>query len=447
MSRNFFDLEGAGTTLSRECISGVTTFLTMSYIIFVQPAVLSACGMDFGAVMVATCVASAIATFVMGLYANYPIALAPAMGHNFYFAFTVCGSVAAGGFGYSWEVALAAVFVSGTLFIVLSFWGMRELIITVVPRSLKNAIAVGIGLLVALVGLEWSGLVVAKPGTLVGLGEIGSSPVLASTVGLLVMAVLIVKGVRGAIIIGMSVSLVIGLLTGMVQYDGVLSAPPSVAPTFLKLDLASLFTSTSVFTVIFIFFFLDLFDTVGTLIGVSEQAGFMVDGQLPRARKALLSDAFGTVSGALLGTSTVTSYIESASGISEGGRTGLSNMVTGTLFLLSLFLYPLARMIGGGYAVSEGVVLYPVIAPALILVGSFMFKGIVQIRWEDPVDALPSFITILIMPLTFSITDGIAFGFITYSILSIVRGGLRETHWLVHVISCLFCVRYAFLFG
>jgi AGZA family xanthine/uracil permease-like MFS transporter len=447
MNSSFFDLEKAGTTLSRELISGVTTFMTMSYIIFVQPAVLSACGMDFGAVMVATCIASAIATFVMGLYANYPIALAPAMGHNFYFAFTVCGAAAMGGLGYRWEAALAAVFVSGALFIILSFWGMRELILTVVPNSLKNAIAVGIGLLIALVGLEWSGLVVAKPGTLVGIGELGSPPVLASIVGLFVMSALLVVGVRGAIIIGMFVSLMIGLMTGMVRYEGILSIPPSVSPTLFKLDIVSLFSSTGVFTVIFIFFFLDLFDTVGTLIGVSEQAGFIVDGKLPRARKALLADAVGTVSGSLLGTSTVTSYIESASGISEGGRTGLSNMVTGFLFLLALFLHPLAKMVGGGYALGEGILLYPVIAPALIIVGSFMFKGIVRIDWDKPTEALPAFLTIVIMPLTFSITDGIAFGFIAYSILTVVKGGLREAHWLVHVISFLFLVRYVFLFN
>jgi len=448
MKTSFSDtLSSAGTSLSTEFISGVTTFMTMSYIIFVQPTVLQAAGMDFGAVMVATCIASAVATFVMGLIANYPIALAPAMGHNFYFAFTVCGTVAMGGLGYRWETALAAVFVSGALFIILSFWGMRELILTVVPQSLKNAIAVGIGLLIALVGLEWSGLVVAKPGTLVGLGELGSPPVIASIIGLFVMSVLLVMRVRGAIILGMLVSLVIGLFTGMVRFWGIVSAPPSITPTFFKLDIVSLFSSTGIVTVIFVFFFLDLFDTVGTLIGVSEQAGFLIDGKLPRARRALLADAIGTVTGSLLGTSTITSYIESASGISEGGRTGLSNMVTGSLFLLSLFLYPLAKMVGGGFVTPAGTTLYPVIAPALILVGSFMFKGITRISWDDPGEALPAFITILIMPLTFSITDGIAFGFIAYSILSMVKGGLGRAHWLVHVISFLFLLRYVFLFN
>ncbi len=447
MKKDFFDLERSGTGWSTEFVSGLTTFMTMSYIIFVQPAVLSACGMDFGAVMVATCIASAVATFIMGIFANYPIALAPAMGHNFYFAFTVCGTAAMGGLGYGWETALAAVFVSGALFIILSFWGMRELIITVVPQSLKNAIAVGIGLLITLVGLEWSGLVVAKKGTIVGLGELGSLPVFASVFGLFIMAVLLVVGVRGAIIYGMLGSLILCLSTGMVSYEGIFSTPPSITPTLLELDLAALFTSTGVFSVIFIFFFLDLFDTVGTLIGVSEQAGFMREGKLPRARRALLADAVGTVTGSLLGTSTVTSYIESASGISEGGRTGLSNIVTGCLFLLALFLFPLARMIGGGYETPEGLTLYPVIAPALILVGSFMFKGVTRIAWDDTVESLPAFITIVIMPLTFSITDGIAFGFIAYSVLSTVRRGLTGAHWLVHVISLLFIMRYVFLFG
>jgi AGZA family xanthine/uracil permease-like MFS transporter len=445
MSSGMFDLEGRGTTPGREVISGVTTFMTMSYIIFVQPAVLSACGMDFGAVMVATCLSSAIATFVMGFLANYPIALAPAMGHNFYFAFTVCGTVAMGGLGFRWETALAAVFVSGALFLILSFWGMREFIMTVVPRSIKSAIAVGIGLLIALVGLEWSGIVVDKPGTLVGLGDLGSTPVLISFAGLAVMAALLAMRIRGAIVIGMCISLFIGLLSGIVKYEGLVSAPPSIAPTLLKLDFSGLFSGTGILTVIFIFFFLDLFDTIGTLIGVSEQAGFMVDGKLPRARKALLADAVGTVSGALLGTSTVTSYIESASGIAEGGRTGLSNMVTGLLFIFALFLYPLAKMIGGGFPATEGVFLYPVIAPALIVVGSFMFKGIAKIEWNDFTEALPAFITIVIMPLTFSITEGIAFGFIAYSLLCTVKGEWRRAHWFVHLISVLFLIRYIFL--
>jgi AGZA family xanthine/uracil permease-like MFS transporter len=445
MSEKLFDLAGAGTTPGREVIAGVTTFMTMSYIIFVQPAVLSACGMDFGAVMVATCVSSAIATFVMGFLANYPIALAPAMGHNLYFAFTVCGTVAMGGLGYRWETALAAVFVSGALFLILSFWGMRELIMSVVPQSLKSAIAVGIGLLIALVGLEWAGIVVDKPGTLVGLGDLGTVPVLISFAGLAVMSTLMAMGVRGAIVIGMCVSLLIGLFSGVVTYEGVVSAPPSISPTFFKLDIGSLFSGTGILTVIFIFFFLDLFDTIGTLIGVSEQAGFMIDGRLPRARKALLADAVGTVSGAIMGTSTVTSYIESASGISEGGRTGLSNLVTGMFFLLALFFYPLAKMIGGGFPASEGIILYPVIAPALIIVGSFMFKGIARIDWDDITEAIPAFITIIIMPLTFSITEGIAFGFIAYSALCTVKGEWRRAHWLVHLISVLFLIRYIFL--
>ncbi len=445
MNRKPFDLSKAGTTPGREIIAGVTTFLTMSYIIFVQPAVLSVCGMDFGAVMTATCISSAIATFAMGLLANYPIALAPGMGHNFYFAFTVCGTVAMGGLGYSWQTALAAIFVSGAIFLLLSLWGMRELIMNVVPRSLKSAIAVGIGLLIALVGLEWSGIVVDKPGTLVGLGDLGSAPVLISFAGLALMAALMTMHVRGAIVIGMCGSLFVGLLVGIVEYQGVVSLPPSIAPTLFKLDFGGLLGGTGILTVIFVFFFLDLFDTVGTLIGVSEQAGFMVEGKLPRARKALMADALGTVSGALLGTSTVTSYIESASGISEGGRTGLASMVTGSLFLLALFFYPLAKMIGGGFPVSEGVLLYPVIAPALIVVGSFMFKGIGRIDWDDFSEALPAFITIIIMPLTFSITEGIAFGFIAYSALSVIKRDWRRAHWLVYLISVIFLARYVFL--
>lgn len=442
---SFFQLHERGSNIRTEILAGATTFLTLSYIIFVQPTVLSACGMDMGAVMVATCVASAIATIIMGLIANYPIALAPAMGHNFYFAFTICGATAIGGLNYPWQVALGAVFISGSIFILISFFGLREKIIEAVPPPLRYAITVGIGFLISLVGLEWAGIVVDSPGTLVALGSLGSPPVILSLTGTLIIATLLTLNVRGAILWGIGGSTLLGLVMGIVKYHGIIDLPPSISPTLFKLDFVTLFSEPQFITVIFILFFLDLFDTVGTLIGVSEEANLMVDGKLPRARQALLADAIGTVTGALLGTSTITSYIESTTGIAEGGRTGLANMVTAGLMLLSLFFFPLVKMIGGGYQTPEGTTLYPVIAPALIIIGAIIIKAVRKIPWEDYSEAIPAFLTLFIMPLTFSITEGIAWGFISYSILKIIQGKANEVNWLLHTLSVLFILRYIFL--
>jgi len=386
-----FDLQARGTNIRIEVLAGLSTFMTMSYIIFVQPAVLSICGMDHGAVLVATCVASAIATFLMGVLANYPIALAPAMGHNFFFVFTICGIM-----GYSWQVALGANFISGALFLFLSVFSFRARLVDSIPQSIKSAIAVGIGLLIALVGMEWSGLVVGHPATLVQLGNLHSPPVLISLLGVLLISVLFALRVRGAILIGILATAFLGWLFGLVNFEGVVSAPPSIAPTFLKLDIAGVFTTggfVDVLMVIFVFFFLDLFDTVGTLVGISQRAGFVVDGKLPRAERALLSDAVGTIVGTTLGTSTVTSYIESAAGVSEGGRTGLANMVTAFLFILALFFYPLAKMVGGE-VVYDDLHLYPFIAPPLIIVGSMMMTSVKSIKWDDYTESVPAFLTI-----------------------------------------------------
>ncbi len=440
-----FKLKENGSDISTEIMAGVTSFMTMCYIIFVQPAVLSACGMDFGAVMVATCVASALATLLMGLYANYPIALAPAMGHNIYFAYTVCGSVSNGGLGYTWPVALGAIFVSGAIFIAVSSFGFREKLIEAIPESLRYAIAVGIGLLIALVGLEWAVLVVDKPVVLLGLGDLTSKPVLLSLFGVMCISVLLTLEVKGAIMWGIIITTLLGLPLGVVKYQGFISLPPSIKPTLFKLNILDLFIKPEFFTVIFIFFFLDLFDTVGTLIAVSEEGGFMRQGKLPRARQALLSDAVGTVTGAMLGTSTVTSYIESAAGISAGGRTGLANVITALLMLAALFCYPLVKMIGGGYAAANGVILYPVIAPALIIIGCIMMKTMRKIAWDDYSEAIPAFITLIFMPVTFSITEGIALGFITYCLLKTVSGQAKQVSWLLYLFSGLFLLRYIFL--
>jgi AGZA family xanthine/uracil permease-like MFS transporter len=440
MLEKLFRLQESGTTVKREIVAGCTTFMTLSYIIFVQPAVLSAAGMDPGAVMAATCITSAFAMVLMAFLANYPIALAPGMGHNFYFTFTVCLTL-----GVSWQNALGAVFIAGVLFILLFFVGLREKVMTILPVSLRNAIPAGIGLLIALVGLEWAGLIVDHPATYVTLGDLKSPPALLSLFGIIVIAILFALKVRGAILVGILASTVVGLITGMVKFQGVVSAPPSIAPTFLQLQIPNILVDPKMISVIFIFIFLDLFDTVGTLVGVGEQGGFMVDGKLPKARQALLSDAVATSAGALLGTSTVTSYIESASGISAGGRTGLTNIVTAILMLLALFFRPLIQMVGAGYPIGENTFLYPIVAPALIIIGSLMLKNVVSIDWDDMTESIPAFLTLLLMPLTISITEGIAFGFISYALLKLVTRQGRQVHWLIYLFAVLFVARYIWL--
>jgi AGZA family xanthine/uracil permease-like MFS transporter len=433
-----FALHANGTTVSTEVLAGVTTFLTMAYIIFVQPAVLSAAGMDFGAVLVATCLATAFATALMGLLANYPIAVAPAMGHNFFFAYSVVL-----GMKVPWRVALGGVAIAGIVFVLTAGIGLREKLITAIPASLKHAIAAGIGLLIATIGLQWAGLIVASPGTLVTLGNLHSPPVLLAAGGLTLTSILMVRRVPGAFLWGILATTIAGLPLGLVQYHGVASLPPSLAPTFLQLDVAGAF-APGMIAVIFVFFFLALFDSVGTLVGVGEQAGFMRNGTLPRARQALLADAIGTVAGAALGTSTVTAYIESGAGVAAGGRTGLASLVTAALFLLSLLFAPLVRMIGGGI-VSGTTTLYPVIAPPLILVGTMMIGGLRHVAWDDPTESIPAFLTLIIMPLAVSITEGVAFGLLAHAALKLAAGRGREVHPLVYVFAVLFLGRYMFL--
>lgn len=438
-----FKLEEYGTDIRREVLGGIATFLTMCYIIFVNPAILSAAGMDKGAVMVATCISSALATLCMAFLANYPIALAPGMGHNALFAFTICGALSAGGFGLSWRAALACVFISGSLFILLSKVGFRETLVEAIPESLKHGIAVGIGLLIAMLGLQWAGIVVDNPATLVGLGNLRAKHTIVSIFGLLVTVLLMALNVRGAILLGIIASAIAGLIAGVTKFTGIVSLPPSIAPTFLKLSFYELPLERvlDLVVIIFVLFFLDVFDTVGTLIGVSVQAGLMKEGKLPKARQALLSDAIGTVAGALLGTSTVTSYIESAAGVAVGARTGLSSVVVALLLLLSLFFSPLTEMFSAEVHVN-GATFHPIIAPPLIAVGFLMMTGARLIKWEDATEALPAFLALVIMPVTFSITEGIAFAFITCSLLKLVTGRAKELHWLVHIFALLFIVRY-----
>ena len=435
----WFELAAHGSTPRTEILAGVTTFATLAYILFVQPALLSSVGLDSGGVFFATCLASAFATLLMAGLANYPIAVAPAMGHNFYFAFTVVGAM-----GVPWEIALGGVAVAGLLFVATAGVGVREKLITAMPASLKHAISTGIGLLVAMIGFQWAGVVVAAPATLVTLGDLGTPPVLVALLGFVVMSVLWVRGVRGAILFGILVATVAAWLVGLVEFQGLVGLPSSPLSMVGQFDIVGALRPEMI-GVVFVFFFLALFDSVGTLVAVGDQAGLMQNGRLPRARGALLADAIGTVVGAGLGTSTVTAYVESATGVAAGGRTGLTVVVVALLFLLSLVLWPLVSMIGGGYDAGEGVTLYPVVAPALILVGTVMVRSIRRIEWDEPTEALPAFLTLMVMPLVLSITDGIAFGFISYVVLKLATRRLAEVHWLVGLFAVLFLIRYAFL--
>jgi AGZA family xanthine/uracil permease-like MFS transporter len=449
-----FRIEERGSSVGQEFLGGVTTFMALSYIIFVQPAVMSAAGVPVAGAFVATCVASAIACVLMALLANYPIALAPAMGHNFFFALTVCAPVAVGGFGLTWQQALASVFVAGGVFVALSFFGFRAKIMEFIPDDLKRAIAGGIGLLIALVGLEYAGIIMGKPGTFVAFGEIKNRYTLLSIFGLAVTLILLARNVRGAVLYGIVVTTLAGLVLagcGVQLLDLELKWPETheAARSMFKLDFRGLLTMNGI-TVILTFLFLDVFDTVGTLVGVSERAGLLDEkGRLPRARWALFSDASGTVVGAVMGTSTITSYVESAAGVQAGARTGLANLVTAALFLLSLLLYPVLGVVATMHVHTTvtGMEshLYPILAPALIVVGSMMLKSLSKLKWDDPTEFLPAFLTVVVMPLTVSITEGIAFGFISYSLLKLVTGRAREAHWGFHVVSLVLILRYVFL--
>jgi AGZA family xanthine/uracil permease-like MFS transporter len=432
--QRLFKLQENQTSVRAEFRGGVVTFLTMSYIIFVQPGVLSQAGMDFGAVMVATCLASALATFVMAFGANYPVALAPCMGENFFFLTVVLGVVT--GTAVSWQAALAAVFVSGVLFLLMSLFRLREAIFDAIPLSLKFAIPAGIGVFIAFIGMQQGGLVVAAKGSMVKLGDLSSGPALLTLFGLVLISVLMTLKVKGAILIGLIVTTLVGLPFELTVYHGVVDLPPDISPVFLQMDLAGLL-DVAMIPVVVIFLFMVLFDTIGTLVGVGQQAGLMKDGKLERVGRALLSDAVGTTAGAMLGTSTVSSYIESAAGVSAGARTGLASVVCGVLFLLALFFYPLVQMVGGGVEVAEGVFLHPVTAPVMILVGSMMVKAVKEIPWDEPSEAIPAFLIILGMPLTYSIADGLALGFIAYPLLKLCSGKGREVSVLVYVMAVL----------
>lgn len=436
----FFHLTELKTSLRAEVIAGITTFMAMAYIIFVNPAMIAQTGMDFGAAMMATCIAAGFATIMMGLYANYPIALAPGMGENAFFTYTVCLTM-----GISWQTALACVFIEGLLFIVLSLTKMREAIMDAIPSSIRYSTACGIGMLIAFIGLIDSGIIVKHPSTLVTLGDLLAAPAILTMFGLTVTGVLLIKKVRGSMLWGILATAVAGILAGIVKWQGLVSTPPSMLPTFMKMDLTGAL-NVGIISIVFVFLFMDVFDTVGTLAGVAELGGFTTkEGKLPRAGRALLTDAVGTCVGAVCGTPTVTSYIESGAGIASGGRSGLASVVTGLAFLLAIFFAPLVKMIGGGLEGTDGTLLHPVTAPVLIIVGSMMMQSVARIDWKDFSESIPSFLVILIMPLSFSIATGIAVGFISYAILKLLTGQGKQVSWLVYLLAALFILRFVYL--
>ncbi len=428
MLERLFQLSAHGTTVRRELLAGLTTFLTMAYILFVNPEILGKTGMDVGAVFVATCLAAAFGSLVMGLVANYPIALAPGMGLNAFFTFTVVMHL-----GHSWQTALGAVFISATLFFLLSVLRIREWIVNSIPLPLRSAIAAGIGLFLALIALQQAGLVVDNPATLVGLGDLGAPGPLLAILGFFLIVALEARRVTGAVMIGILAVTLIAVAIGLTPFRGVVSMPPSLAPTFLQLDIMGAL-DVGMISVIFAFLFVDLFDNTGTLIGVAKRAGLMrADGHLPKMGRALIADSTAAMGGSLLGTSTTTSYIESASGVAAGGRTGLTACVVAALFLLALFFAPLAGTVPA-YAT----------APALLFVAVLMTSGLAEIDWHDITEAAPVVITALAMPLTYSIANGIAFGFIAWVMIKTLAGRFKDLNPALVILAALFVVKFAF---
>ncbi len=429
MLESWFKLSAHQTTPRTEVVAGITTFLTMAYIIFVNPDILSAAGMPRDAVFVATCLAAALGSLIMGLYANYPIAMAPGMGINAYFAFVVVGTL-----GYSWQTALGAVFISGCLFILVSLFRVREWIVNAIPRSLKTAISAGIGLFLAMIGLKNAGIIVASPATLVTLGDLHAPAPLLAIAGLLLIVALEARRVTGGIIIGILAVTIASILLGSSEFSGVFSVPPSIAPTFMQLDIVGAL-ELGLLSVVLTFFLVELFDATGTLIGVAHRAGLLdAEGKLPRLRRALLADSTAIAAGAVLGTSSTTAYIESAAGTAVGGRTGLTAVVVALLFLAALFLAPLA-----------GAVPAFATAPALIYVAILMTRGLAELEWDDLTEAAPAVLCALAMPLTFSIAHGIAFGFVSYAGIKLLAGRAREVPLAVWVIALVFVAKLAWL--
>ena len=424
----FFKLKENNTDAKTEFIAGLTTFMTMAYILIVNPSILSAAGMDQGAVFTATALSAVLATLIMGLYAKLPFAQAPGMGLNAFFAYTIVIQM-----GYSFEFALTAVLLEGIIFILLTIFNVREAIVDSIPKGIKNAISVGIGLLIALIGLEGAGIVVhTDGGTIVSLGNIVSGSGLLAIIGLLITSVLIAKNVKGALFIGMIITAIIGIPMGITPIPSkIISMPPSIAPTFFKFDFHNIFSLDMVIA-LFTLLFMDMFDTIGTLVGVATKAKMLdKDGKVPNIKKALFSDAVGTTLGACLGTSTVSTFVESASGVAEGGRTGLTAVSTAFMFFLALFFAPLFAVITPA-----------VTASALVLVGLFMIEPIKEIDLHDFTEAIPAFLTIIMMPFAYSISDGIVFGVISYIILKLFSGKRKEISLTTVILGLVFLLKF-----
>lgn len=425
-----FKLREHNTDVRTELLAGVTTFLTMAYIIFVNPSILGDAGMPKDAVFVATCLAAALGSLVMGLYANYPIAMAPGMGLNAYFAYGVVK-----GMGYTWEAALGAVCISGILFVIISLLRIREMIINGIPHSVRTAITAGIGLFLAIISLKNAGIVAAHPATYITLGDLHKAPAILAIIGFFAIVALDRLRIKGAILLGIMLVTILSFIFGGNQFSGIVSMPPSLEPTLFKLDISGAL-SIGILNVVLVFFLVELFDATGTLMGVANRAGLLKAGKMDRLNKALLADSSAIVAGAFMGTSSTTAYIESASGVQAGGRTGLTAVAVAVLFLACLFIAPLAGAVPA-YAT----------APALFYVSCLMLRELVDIKWEDTTESVPAVITALLMPFTYSIANGVAFGFISYAGLKLLTGRAKEVPVIVWIIAAIFVFRYVYLGG
>jgi len=435
MLERLFDLRGRGTTVRTEVLAGLTTFVTMAYIVAVNPAILGQAGMPVAAVAVATCLASGFGSILMGLRSNYPLALAPGMGLNAFFTYTVVK-----GMGLPWQTALGCVFVSGVAFLALTLAGVRKLIVSALPRPLSAAVAGGIGLFIAFIGLADAGIVVPTPGTMVSLGSLTAPPAALAMLGLLVIAALQARGVKGAILLGILMTAAIAWISGLSHFSPGSYSLRDLSAAAFKLDVRAALNfkgglGLSLLEIVFVFLFVDMFDNIGTLMAVTRKAGLVAaDGSVPRLNQILLSDSSAMLFGAVVGTSPVTSYIESAAGVAVGGRTGLTSVVVGILFLATLFFAPLVQAIPTAAT-----------APALILIGALMMGALAEIDWSDPGEAIPAFLTVIIIPLTYSIANGLAFGITSHAILKLVRGQARAGDWLVYLLAALCVARFIYL--
>lgn len=428
MLQKLFGFDSKKSTIKTEIMAGITTFLSMAYILAVNPDILSATGMDKGAVFTTTVVISAIITMLMGLYAKLPFALAPGMGLNAFFAYSVCLIM-----GYSWQFALTAVFLEGLIFILLTLTNIREKIVDIIPTTLKNAISVGIGLFITFIGLKSANIIINDDATLVRLGDITSGPALLGVIGIIITSILLVKKVKGGLLLGILITTVIGIPMGITQLNGVISTPPSIEPIFFKFEWDQILT-TDMAIVVFTFLFVDLFNTIGTLIGVSTRAGIMKNGKIPRVKQAFLVDAIGTTAGAVMGTSTVTTFVESAAGVEEGGRSGLTAFVTGICFLLAVFFAPFFLSVPASAT-----------APVLVPVGLMMMASVMEIDFNDFSESVPAFLCIVCMPLCYSISDGIILGHLCYVILNTLCGKWKKVTIGMYIIALLFILKLCFL--